>query len=392
MLNRRWWDIAVTGAAAVIVVALLAGLGPDEAGTRVGGIVAIVVFAVLYAAIARPVIGRDPGWRYPVFVAALGVLLIVATSVAPFLAMLQTLAYPLVWVLAPRRRPAVIASGVVALAVWIGFFVGGGFGWSAFVSGATTAIFSFVFATALGLWIYSIAEYGEERARLLAELTAAQREVEALSRDRGAAAERERLARDIHDTLAQTLAGLVLLAERAGRQSREGQTDAAADTVATLEQIAREALDEARALVSRTAAVPSDAAFEAALERLVARFRAEAGLAIDLDLHAAPGAASLAREAQVVLLRCLQEALANVRKHAGATLVRVSVRMDAAGTVDLVVADDGRGFEVGTAPRGFGLEGMAERVGLAGGHFAVVSAAGAGTTVTVRVPDAVVPA
>ena len=92
-----------------------------------------------------------------------------------------------------------------------------------------TAGFSVAFAIALGLWIASIVEYGEERARLLAELTAAQAEVEALSRDRGAAEERERLAREIHDTLAQTLAGLVILAERAGRQSRDGRADAAAD-------------------------------------------------------------------------------------------------------------------------------------------------------------------
>ncbi|WP_426806427.1 histidine kinase dimerization/phosphoacceptor domain-containing protein, partial [Stenotrophomonas sp. SrG] len=65
------------------------------------------------------------------------------------------------------------------------------------------------------------------------------------------------MARDIHDTLAQTLAGLVILAERAGMQSADGQSDAAATTIATVEQVAREALTETRAIVASTAAVPS---------------------------------------------------------------------------------------------------------------------------------------
>ena len=192
---------------------------------------------------------------------------------------------------------------------------------------AAVAGFGLAFAIAFGLWIAGVVEYGQERARLVGELTAAQAEVEALSRDRGAAMERERLARDVHDTLAQTLAGLAILSERAGRQLGEGRADAAADSIATVERLSRDALDEARAIVSRMAAVPSDAALGDAVDRLVSRFRAEAGLTIDLDLQL-DSAGVLPRESQLVLLRCLQESLANVRKHAAAT--RVDVRVSAA--------------------------------------------------------------
>jgi signal transduction histidine kinase len=268
----------------------------------------------------------------------------------------------------------------------VGVIIGNGADADSVLAGATTAVFSLAFAIAIGLWIARIAEYGEERERLLSELTAAQGQVEALSRERGASAERERLARDIHDTLAQTLAGLVIFAERAGRQSREGQSGAAATTIATVEQVARDALAEARALVARTAAVPREPAFAAAVDRLVERFRAQGRAAIELDTADAAG--ELDRETQVVLLRCLQEALSNAVKHSAADLVQVRVRVDAGGGAALEVADDGRGFEPAAPGAGFGLDGMRERVALAGGTFEVDSTAGRGTSLRVHLPRA----
>ena len=205
-----------------------------------------------------------------------------------------------------------------------------------------------------------------------------------LSRDRGAAEERERIARDIHDTLAQTLAGLVLLSERAGRQARDGRTDAAAEAIATIEQTAREALAESRALVARMAAVPADDALAAAIERLAARFRAEVGLAIDVEVAAG---VDLDREQQVVLLRCLQEALANVRKHARATLVVVTVAPHGEG-IGMTVRDDGVGFDPSAARTGFGLDGISDRATLAGGSVEVDSVPGRGSVLTILLPRA----
>ena len=383
MLNRRWWDVAVAAGSIVIAVALLLGFRPGDAHAPVRiavGLATIALFALGYVLVARPAIGARTDWRFLVFVVLAALAVGVGAGAAGFLAMLQTLAYPLAWVLGDTRRRGIVASGAIALGVGIGITVGGGLTGGAWVAGAVTAGFSFVFAVALGLWIVSIAEYGEERGRLLAELTAAQTEVEALSRDRGAAQERARLSRDIHDTLAQTLAGLVLLAERAGRQSRTGEGDAATTTIATVERVARDALDEARALVARTAAVPAEPAFESAAERLVERFRTQGTAVIDLEFT---GAATLARDTQVILLRCLQEALANTAKHADAHRVIVRIVVDDEDVV-LAVADDGRGFDTAAPRAGFGLDGMTERVALAGGELQVSSSAGTGTTLRVR--------
>jgi signal transduction histidine kinase len=383
MLHKRWWDVAVVAGSAATAAALAFGLVPVDAVERMVAYAAIVAFALAYLFIARPAIGAPSTRRFAWLLVALAVILVVGTAASGFLAILQALAYPMVWVLGDTRRNGVIGSAVIAAAVLTGYVIGGGFSVGAVVAGLVTTGFSFAFATALGLWISGIAEYGDERARLLDELTAAQAEVRALSRERGAAEERERLARDIHDTLAQSLAGLVILAERGGRQSREGAADAAAATMSTVEQVARDALAEARALVARTAAVPDEAALGAAIERLAERFRAQAGAAIDVTIE--PTAEALDRDRQVVLLRCVQEGLSNVARHAQATIVTVTVRGgDAVATLE--ITDDGRGFDPAETRAGFGIDGMGDRVALAGGALEVDSAPGAGTTVRVRLP------
>lgn len=389
MLNRRWWDAALATASLFVVVAL--AIGPSDASALDVAVTAAALglFVAVYLIAARPALESPRRWRFPVFVSGAAVSIAAGCAAEPFFAIVLALAYPLTWVLASGRRTAIIGSVVVALGVFVGFslFAGilsGGDGvLSALAVGGTIAIFGLAFAIAFGLWIVSVVEYGRERARLVGELTNAQEEIAALGRERGAVLERERLARDVHDTLAQTLAGLTILSERAGRQLEEGQHGAAADSISTVERLARDALEETRALVARTAAVPSDAALGDAVERLTDRFRAEAGLTVDLDVQLESGGV-ISRDAQLVVLRCLQESLANVRKHAAAKKVEVRVSADADGGAHLVVSDDGRGFETGPRQDGFGLDGMAERVALAGGRFAITSEPGCGTTVVVQ--------
>ncbi|ALJ21320.1 sensor histidine kinase [Microbacterium sp. No. 7] len=383
--RRYWWDVTVVGV--VLVVGALASLQLETPLDHALCGFVLLLFAVAYAVCARPELGRGFGgggtWRAPVFVALACVALLLGTAVAPQVATLQAVAYPLTWLISAGRRSAIAASACIAGAVLVGTALAVP-GLDGVLRAVITAVLSFSFALAMGLWISSIVEYGEQRAALLAELTAAQGQVEALSRDRGAARERERLARDVHDTLAQSLAGLVILAERAGRQARSGDAQAAAASIATVEDVARDALAEARALVVRTAAVPEAPAFGRAVERLVERFRAEAGLEIELDRGG--DASPRGRDAEVVLLRCLQEALANVRKHAGATRARVEVHADADGAVQLAVHDDGRGFDPAAPRDGFGLDGMAERVALAGGSLEIDTAPGRGTVLRVALP------
>lgn len=388
MDQRRWWDVVIPVIAAAIGAPVIILVGQDEPGNAALALAALVAYVLTYVVFGRGLFCDDssslPRWRVSAFVVTSAAALAVGVYAAPFLAMLQTIAYPLVWVLTPGRRSAICGSLAVGSAIFVGFWARGGFTASSFWDGLISGGIAVVFAISLGLWITSIAEHGARHARLAAELTAAQGQIEVLSRDRGALDERERIARDIHDTLAQTLAGLVLLSERAGRQAREGRTDAAVDTIGIIEGVAREALAESRALVARMAAVPADPAFAAAVERLAARFRAEAGFAVDVSVASD---VDVHRDAQVVLLRCLQESLSNVRKHARASVVDVEVEHDGEETV-MRVRDNGVGFDPDAARTGFGLDGLADRVALAGGTISVTSRAGVGTTAEFRLPAA----
>lgn len=386
--NLRAWDIAAS--AVVVAMAAFAFVEPGLArpGRLLLVAIALVMLAAAYVGLVRRLLAAGDYAHQARALVAMAIIVVsvfVGVMGAPMLATVQVIAYPLVWMLTSTTLGGVLGSAAVALAAVMGFGLGGygesaGDTWArAFVIGAL----SFVFAVVMGLWITHVMEHGHKQERLVADLTAAQSEIERLSADRGATAERERLARDIHDTVAQSLAGLVMLAERAGRQSREGRSDAAVATIGDVEQIAREALAESRALVAATAAVPAGPALTNTLGRLVERFRAEAGLEIELAVHTET--ADIGRDAQVVLLRCAQEALANVRKHAGASHVLVELSTDSRAA-ELNVTDNGVGFDHSVERAGFGLDGMIERVALAGGDVHVTTSTGAGTAVRVRVP------
>ncbi|GAA3643047.1 hypothetical protein GCM10022200_28670 [Microbacterium awajiense] len=387
----KWWDLGVAAASVAVAAAIALDISGAGAPDVVIAVCALGLFIAAYVLIARPGLVRPRPWTQPAFVAVTAIALAAGCAGQPFFAVTQAVVYPLVWVLSGQRRRAIVGTVVIGFGVFVGFAFfagiaeGGGRVVPAVATAGATATFGVAFAIAFGLWITGIVEYGEERARLVAELTAAQGEIEALSLDRGAAAERERLSRDIHDTLAQTLAGLALLAERAGRQLESGRADAAAETIGTVERLSRDALAEAREIVARTAAVPSDTALGDAVQRLADRFRAETGLTIDLALDLDVSGA-VPRDTQLVVLRCLQEALSNVRKHAAATAVSVGLTTTAAGAATLEVQDDGRGFDPAARPDGFGLDGMRDRVALAGGVFEVASGEDGGTTVSVSLP------
>lgn len=385
MVPRRLIDLSFAVAACASVAVLLLSL-PEIAPARfVGGLLSLAILAAAYVFVGRAaLVVPIRGAAFAGFIAVVAIAMVLATWAAPALAMLQSIAYPLIWMVGDTGRGGVLGSVVIAAAVFVGMAAGGGFSAESVVSAAITALLSVVFSIWFGLWISSIVEYGKERARLLTELTAAQSQLELLHRDRGAAEERERLARDLHDTVTQSLAGLVLITERALRQSAVGDADGAQASLRTIESVAREALDESRALVARTAAVPTDDAAGRAVERLVERFRRENGAEIRLtlgDLDSATG-----REAQVVLLRCLQESLSNVQRHAHASRVDVSVQATEEALM-LEVCDDGRGFDADAPRDGYGIDGMIDRVALGGGHLDLRSDDG-GTRVRIRIPAA----
>ena len=214
---------------------------------------------------------------------------------------------------------------------------------------------------------------------MLTELRAAQDEVAALERQAGITEERARVAREIHDTIAQSLTGLVMTAQRASSMAARAP-ESLGPTLALMENLATEALAEARTLVASYTPVNVSGGLPATLAALADRFSAETGVTVIVSGEAP----DVDREAEVVLLRCAQEALANVRKHAHAA--KVSIALDAGHEgAGLTVTDDGVG--IGTqAGNGYGLAGMAERVRLAGGSLRVSSVERGGTAIQVALP------
>ena len=178
----------------------------------------------------------------------------------------------------------------------------------------------------------------------------------------------------------------MLVAQRARRELDNNHPAAAAQQLELIEDSARAALAEARALVTASAPVGlTGDGISSALHRLAERYTRETHLTVTVDAEHLP---AIERETEVVVLRCAQEALANVRKHASATRATISVSVDDSG-LTVSVADDGVGFDPTSARTGFGLEGMSERLALVNGRLDVDSS-GAGTTVRATIPKEVV--
>ena len=188
-------------------------------------------------------------------------------------------------------------------------------------------------------------------------------------------------AREIHDTLAQGLASIVVLAE-AARAGIGTDPEASARQLASIERTARENLAEARVLVgSAPREGVAAGSIAATLRRTLDRFAEDTGLTVDADLPDV----RCDQPTRVALLRCTQESLANVRKHAAASTVGVVLAAHPHG-VELEITDDGRGFAPGAASGGFGLDGMRRRLAELGGLLTVTSAPGEGTRVLALLP------
>lgn len=246
---------------------------------------------------------------------------------------------------------------------------------------------------ALGLVIaftQAIHEQSEERRRLISELERTRGELAESERRAGALAERQRLAREIHDTLAQGFASIVTLYE-AARAELGSRPDVAVGRLEEIGRTARSSLAEARRVVwaLRPEAL-ADGTLGNALDELVRDFRSETGL--ETTSRMSGEARSVSPEAEAALLRVAQEALANVRKHARASNVTLTLTyLD--DTVLLDVRDDGIGFDAeraGATKRsqtgGFGLDGMRERLWEHRGTLTIESAPGSGTAIAAALP------
>ncbi|MBF4552439.1 sensor histidine kinase [Pseudoclavibacter sp. VKM Ac-2888] len=398
--DGRWWHLLIVGTALAntVVAGSVAAFAATES-ERSEALVAtgaLLLIPVVWLAFGVRSL-TDPR-RGAALILLVTLLVTVSMVLVPWTGFVQTLIYPLVWLVCVSARRSILVS--IGIAFGIGAV-------SALYNGVEEIpdilpgqLFSVAATCGIGLSISYAWRVADERRELLEQLTASQEHVQELSRLSGASVERERISRDLHDTLAQTLAGLAMLADRSAKEIGRMRDDESspgahlreelsaqeerADLIASL---ARDALAEARGLIAENAPVrstdPAEATFADALRRLVDRFRRETGVLAEARIDLEAG--TLERESEVVLLRCAQEALSNARRHAHATNVQLSVEHGAANVV-LNVTDDGRGFELEAEPSGFGLDSLRDRANAIGGGVDIASAPGRGTIVTVTIP------
>ena len=298
---------------------------------------------------------------------------------------------PHFWIFAGSPRRAVLLSGAAAAAAVAGDAVRHAPDGEPPTGNSVAALIGYAAGVLLGLWMHRVVGQQDERARLLeADLADAERRLAEAQRRQGATAERERIAREIHDTLAQGFASIVVLAE-AARTGLRSDPDLTGRQLLSIEQTARENLAEARVLVSSGAQFASEAhgsdtrdvasaSIARTLRRTLDRFAEDTGLTV----HAELPEVECDQTTRIALLRCTQESLANVRKHAAASTVGVVLERHPHG-VELEITDDGRGFAV-AGSRGFGLDGMRRRLAELGGELTVTSSPGEGTRILAMIP------
>jgi signal transduction histidine kinase len=202
--------------------------------------------------------------------------------------------------------------------------------------------------------------------------------------EKAVVAERNRLARELHDSVTQSLYGVTLYADAAARQLDTGQVPTATNNLRKLQRTAKEALGEMRLLIFELRPpILEQEGLVAALETRLEAVEGRAGLETELNVE---GDARLPPDVEEGLYRIALEALNNTLKHAQARKVIISLRLETQAAV-LQIADDGVGFDLATAQEsgGVGLRGMTERTEQLGGRLTVKSEPGMGTTVQVHV-------
>ena len=374
------WDVyyAVVLAASLAIVQA----GPLDPARRIIATAALAAMVPWYIFLGRPLMKQDTATepRATIYLAGLVVLFAIAQSQAANAWFLAFGLLPMCFHVTTARRALAFVVIINVIAAGLDVWRDPG------LPGALTALgilaFAVTFAYVYSRWMARVIEQSLERAVLIEQLEATRAELAAAHHEAGVQAERHRLAGEIHDTLAQGFTSIVTLLQ-AGQASLDAASPARRHLDLAL-LTARENLAEARTLV--TALTP--ATLEAGtLGDSVRRVTSATGAQAGIEAHAevTGTARRLPTGTEVVLLRVCQEALANVRKHAGARQVRV--RLCYVGTtVRLTVTDDGKGFDPGGTNGGYGLTGMRDRVSQVGGTVEVASVPGRGTEVSAEVP------
>jgi signal transduction histidine kinase len=396
----RWVPYAALGFSLVCTL-FVVNLDTPGRWPGLGPTVALTAVAVAWMAIfTRRMPGHDEwiGWRGVVYyVGMLGLALWLVTR-APWYGFFAWIGYIHGWAfLAGRwRYAAVVATAGIAALSQIGGQVPPT-GMGRLGLGALWA-FNAVLAVSFTIIAYRSDIQKEVRGRMVTELGETNRKLEATmaenaglhaqllsaAREAGVLDERQRLAGEIHDTLAQGLIGIIAQLEAAAAGDSGPDRQRHLDAAATL---ARDSLAEARRSVAAIAPAPLAAArLPDAMADVAAAWSTLNGVGAEVTTTGT--ARPLHTDVEVALLRTAQEALSNVARHAGASRVGLTLSyMD--GEVTLDVVDDGAGFDpdhLVAGPGGYGLTAMRQRVQRLAGSLAIESEPDAGTAISARLP------
>ncbi|MCI3277334.1 sensor histidine kinase [Streptomyces cylindrosporus] len=374
----RLWDAYFAVSWAATLAFVLNAAHPDSP-VRVAAAALLVPLVPWYAVVGRPLLQEDPPDQRRALRYLAGAIALFLPS-AVMVGETRLMAFALIpqCFMTLRMRWSLVVVTVINLAPVAGWALLWRPDAEALIANVLFSAVTLVFAVVIGSWIIRIIEQSMERAELIAELDASRHEIARLSAAHGASTERERMAREIHDTLAQGFTSLLMLIQ-AVEAELDHDLPQARRHLALMDETARQNLAEARALVAGGSPADLDgASLPDALRRLAARHKAT----LDVTGPVRP----LPAGPEVVALRSCQEALANARKHAGSS-AGVGIELAYADdTLTLSVRDDGCGFDPGTPCEGYGLAGLRARATEVGGTARIRSAPGDGTTVTVSLP------
>lgn len=373
----------LTGAALLVVVVEASGPAPAAVAVPLAVLVALLCVLGFRWVRSR---GRAAAVAYIAVQLALGFVLFDAARAGTGATLLLLVIVIQAVLLLPRPWAIVVAALVPLVHV--------GMSWSDGLREATITTVVVVFAVVLASLYLDVQRARTALAAANEQLTAYAERAE----DVATAAERTRLAREIHDGLGHHLT-VVQMQVRAARAVLPADRDRAGELLDKAEDQARAALADVR----RSVAALREP-WETVTGALAALTAESAGVAADLEVRGEPR--PLPADAERALYRATQEALTNVRKHAGAGRARVLLDYSRADVVRLRVEDDGRGFAeppagvaepptgvaeqptglAGLPAGGYGLTGVRERVGHLGGTVGLVSRPGEGVTMTVELP------
>lgn len=247
---------------------------------------------------------------------------------------------------------------------------------------ATTVLALLFIAVLIGYFISALVGQSMERQRLLDELTQTRARLLKAERKAGVLAERQRLSRDIHDTLAQEFTSILMHLSAA----RLGDSAAMKTHLQQVEQAAREGLDESRRIIRNMRPQQLEgASLVESIEGVAARWSAENKVRVETAVTGPPY--PLDEPIEIALLRITQEALHNIKKHAQASDVNITLSY-MPDLLALDIADNGKGFNTSRNGRGFGLKTMRERAEELGGTLTIESELGKGTAIAVSLPIA----